>query len=364
MNLHVGRAMRIVFQTSPYLMYRAAVYGAICGVTAILLLFLALIGYVFGGGAAAVMLLIGLAAGGLGARLLREYILYLMRAGHVAVITEIIVRDKLPEGVSQTQWGSDKVKMYFKEITVLALIDQMIKGTIRILNRTLFNVLSILPIPGTDGAKKAIQKVVDFSLTYIDESILAYTFKTENENVYEAAQKGIILYCQAWKGLLKNAVALTVLCYAFTIGAALIFLIPLGALAFALPETWAVAKFALFLLALFLGFSLKWILFDPIACTATILTFLRETKDMTPDPAWEERIASVSDKFRDLKQKAASHLNGKGTPPTAPPDQATPDATEQEQPPPAEAVEEQPPPEPAEDTGNDAPAEDDNHEQP
>lgn len=313
MDLQIGRAFRIVFQTTPYLIYRAAVYGALCGVVAALLLFLALIGYVFGSGAAGVMLVIALAGGAFGARMLREYLLYLLRAGHVAVITEIIERGQLPEGVSQTQWGADQVKAYFKEISVLALIDQIIKGVIRILNRTLFNVLNILPVPGMDGAKKVLQKVVDFSVTYIDESILAYTFKTKNDNVFEAAQSGIILYCQAWKGLLKNAVALTVLCYVFTFVSALLFLIPLGVIALMLPETWAFAKFALFLFALFLGFSLKWIVFDPVACTATILTFLRETEDMTPDPDWEARIAAVSERFRDLKQKAATHVKGATT---------------------------------------------------
>lgn len=323
MNLHIGHAMRIVFQTSPYLVYRALVYGTICGAVAVLLLFLALIGYIFGSGAAGVMLIIALAAGGFGARLLREYILYLLRAGHVAVITEIIERGKFPEGTSQTEWGSEKVKAYFKEISVLALIDQMIKGVIRVLNRTIFNVLNILPVPGMDGAKKVIQKIVDFSITYIDESVLAYTFKTENENVYDAAKSGIILYCQAWKGLLKNAVALTVLCYAFTILSALVFLIPLGAIALMLPETWAFAKFALFILALFMGFSLKWIVFDPIACTATIITFLKETENMTPDPAWEERIENVSAKFRELKAKAASSFSGDRGPQ---PDAAAPDS--------------------------------------
>lgn len=319
MNLQIGRAVRIVLQTSPYLFYRAAVYGAICAGAALVLLFLALIGYLFGGTAAFVMLLIALGAGGFGARLLREYVLYLLRAGHVAVITEIIERGKLPEGVSQTQWGSTKVKAFFKEISVLSLIDQMIKGIIRVVNRTLLKVINILPIPGMDKAAKAVEKVVDFSLTYIDESILAYTFKTQNENVYDAAKSGIILYCQAWKGLLKNAVALTVFCYVSTILCALIFLIPLGAIAWALPETWGFAKFGLFLLALFMGFSLKWILFDPIACTATILTFLRETENMVPDPEWEQRIESVSDKFRELKQKAATRMTGEQP---APPDEA------------------------------------------
>lgn len=330
MNLQLGRAFRIVMQTMPYVMYRAMVYGAICGILAIVLLFLALIGRVFGGAAAGVLFIILLVGGGFGARLLREYVLYLLRAGHVAVMTEIIETGSLPEGVSQTQWGKEKVIAHFKEVSVLAFIDQLVKGVIKALNRRLFNIMSIFPIPGMDGAKKVVGKIVDNSLTYVDESILAHTFRTKSENVYSAAQSGIILYCQAWKGLLTNAVALTILCYVSTIVCALIFLVPLGAIAVMLPETWGFAKFGLFVLALFMGFSLKWILFDPIACAATILTFLNETKDMTPDPTWNDRIESVSSRFRELKDKAASYTTQEAP--------AEPSTTE-----PAEDASEEPP---------------------
>lgn len=321
MDLQLGRAFGIVMKTLPYVLYRAAVYGVICAGFAALLLVLALIGYVFGGGAAAVLFVIFMAAGGFGARFLREYVLYLLRAGHVAVITELIEQGSLPAGVSQTQWGADQVKVFFKEISVLALIDQLVKGAIGAVNRTLFNVMTILPLPGLDGLSKIAQKVVDFSLTYIDESILAYTFKTKNERVYEAAKSGVILYCQAWKGLLKNAVALTLLSYVFTVVGALIFLIPLGAVAWMLPASAGFAKFALFALALFMGVSLKWILFDPIACTSTILTFLAETENMVPDPAWESRIEAASGKFRELKDKAAEQIRGAATVADAPPEE-------------------------------------------
>ncbi|NLV44326.1 MAG: hypothetical protein GXY07_07480, partial [Candidatus Hydrogenedentes bacterium] len=163
-----------------------------------------LIGRVFGGGAALVLFVIGAGAGSFGLPLLREYVLYLLRAGHVAVITEIIEQGSLPEDVNQTQWGRDKVTAYFKEISVLALVDQLIKGIIGMLNRVLFNVMTILPIPGLEGAAKVAQKVVDFSLTYVDESILSYTFKTRNKNVYDAAKTGIILYCQAWERAIEK----------------------------------------------------------------------------------------------------------------------------------------------------------------
>lgn len=309
MNLQLGRAFGIVMRTTPYLVYRASVYGIICGTAALLLLVLALIGRVFGGGAAVVLFLICAGAGSFGLPLLREYVLYLLRAGHIAVITEIIERGGLPAGMSQTDWGKAKVMSHFKEISVLALIDQLIKGIIGVINRVLFNVMTILPIPGLESAAKVAQKVVDFSLTYVDETMLAYTFKTGNENVYDAAKSGIILYCQAWKGLLKNAVALTLLSYVFIVVSTVIFLIPLGGIALMFPATWGFAKFALFILALFMGFSLKWIVFDPVACTATILTFMKETEGMVPDPEWESRIGEVSDKFRELKDKAVAYAS-------------------------------------------------------
>ena len=313
MNLQLTQAMGIVFQTTPYILYRAVVYGVICAMAAVALAVLAVTGRVFGGAAAAVLFVAAAAAGGFGARLVREYILYLLKAGHIALITEIVSEGKLPPNISQTQWAKERVMHYFKEVSVLALVDQMIKGIIHVVNRTLFNVMTVLPIPGLEGGARLAQRVVNFSLTYVDESIIAYTFKTQNENVFDAAKTGIVLYCQSWKGLLKNAAALTVLSYVFVIVAALVFMIPLGVIAFMMPASWSVAKFSLFALALFMGFSLKWILFDPIACTSTVLTFLHESESLTPDTEWEARIEAVSGKFRELKEKAMSSGYGKAS---------------------------------------------------
>jgi len=312
MNLQLGRATSIVLQTTPYLVYRAIIYGALCMAGLVYVAILAGLGAIFGSGAFVVLLVISLAGAGffgLG-RFLGEYVLYLLRAGHVALITEIVTEGKLPEGVSQTVWAKERVMQYFKETSVLALVDQLVKGIIRAVNRTLFNVMTILPIPGTEGAAKLAQRVVDFSLTYIDESVLAYTFKTKNDNVFDAAKTAIILYCQSWKGILKNAVALALLSYAFVVVAVIIFLIPLGAIAWALPASWGTVKFVLFIVALFLGLSLKWVLFDPIACTSTILTFLHESEGQAADPEWEAKLDKVSDKFRELKDKAAEKLAG------------------------------------------------------
>jgi len=304
MSLQLGEAIKIVGQTKIYLLYRAVIYGSIALVVAVFLGILVLIGSVFGSGAAMVLFIIALLAGGFGFRLLREYVLYLLQAGHIALITEIAGAGALPSGISQTVWAKERVMKYYKEVSVLALVDQLVKGVLVSINRTLFNVMNALPIPGLESLAGIVQRIVNFSLTYIDESVIAYTFRTKNENVFDAARSGILIYCQSWKALLKNAVALTLLSYVFVILTTIVFMIPLGALALFLPSSWAFVKFALFVLSLFLGISVKWILFDPVACTSTLLTFLKEAESTKPDPAWESKIEAVSDKFRTLKAKA------------------------------------------------------------
>ncbi len=338
----IRRSCKLVRQTMPYIGYRAAVYGIICGVVAVLLLILALIGRVFGPNAAMVLFIIALVGGGFGWRLLRDYVLYLLQAGHVALITELVVNGALPEGIRQTAWARERVLHYFKEISILALVDQLVKGIINVLNRTLFNVVNALPIPSLGGVAKVAQKIVGLSLTYVDESILAYTFKTRNENVYDAAKTGIVIYAQSWKPILKTAVGLTLLSYAFSLVATLVFLIPLGAVALAAPSV----RFAMFLLALFMGFSAKWILFDPIACTATMIVFLEEAAKTPPNPEWEAKIEAVSSKFSELKQKAVARMAN--PPPPTPPADATPpqppaDATPQTEAPKPRDAEPEPP---------------------
>ena len=141
---------------------------------------------------------------------------------------------------------------YYKEVSVLALVDQLIKGVLVSVNRTLFTVMNVLSIPAFDGLANIVQRIVNFSLTYIDESVIAYTFRTGNENVFDAAKSGILVYCQSWKALLKNAVMLTVLSYVFIIVTTIVFMIPLGVLAQFLPSSWVLGKFFLFVMAFFL----------------------------------------------------------------------------------------------------------------
>ena len=77
-----------------------------------------------------------------------------------------------------------------------------IKGIIGV-NRVLFNVMTICQYRDWNPPRWPRRWWI--SAYYVDGP--TYAFKTGNENVYDAAKSGIILYCQSWKGLLKNAMA-------------------------------------------------------------------------------------------------------------------------------------------------------------
>jgi len=62
---------------------------------------------------------------------LREYILYIVKAGHIAVLVELIDNRPLPEGRGQIEHAQRIVRARFAEASVLFAVDQLIKGVLR-----------------------------------------------------------------------------------------------------------------------------------------------------------------------------------------------------------------------------------------
>lgn len=320
MNFHFGEALKILLKTTPYLLVRAAIYGALGLAMALYLGLVLIIGKVFGGGGA-VFFLIGLGVLVGLVRMAKRYALYLVDAGHIAVITELIVRGSLPEGVNQFQYGKELVTRMFKEVSLLFVVDRLVDGAIRAINRTVAQVADILPIPGMDGVAKIANSVVDFSLTYVDETMLSYSLARQDENIWESAKRGIILYAQNWKPILITAAGCAATNFAAFIVVFLVLLIPFGM--FAMMTHNETLKLFWLAVAFSLAYGVKLALFKPFFQISTILTFTEAIKGQVPNRQWEEKLEMVSDKFREIKDKAVSYTR----PSPAAPNQA---ATEQE----------------------------------
>ncbi|MGH7831070.1 MAG: hypothetical protein ACREP8_12940, partial [Candidatus Binatia bacterium] len=238
-------------------------------------------------------------------KLFREYVLYVIKIGHVAVIVRFALHGDLPEGVSQVAWGKEQVMKRFKETSVLFVVDRLVAGVINAINgmmRAMGNMLS--GVPGVGGMVRLAQGVLRFSLTYVDEAVLARNFFKEGETVWESAKTGLVLYAQTWREILKTALVLGIAALVGYGVLLVLFLIPALGLGGAYPSIKIPAVIAAFILAA----VLKLALLDPWALTNMILLYIHETKDLAPNAEWENKLAKVSAKFRRIQQQAASAL--------------------------------------------------------
>jgi len=314
MGLQFERALAIVRQTLPYVLYRMLAYGLLCLCVIVYLLLLAVIGVVFGAGAFWVLLVVSVAlvvAGGVGS-FLSEHLFYQHRAGHVALITEIIAEGQLPIGISQMKWARGRVLHYFHGAGLLPEVRRLLHEILRAVHGSLVDVGPALPVTGVEGKSKLTQQVVGLSQGYVEEAGIAYVFRTRDENVFEAARTAVLLYGQCWKNVLAHAVTLTLLSYGFVLVAAVIFLVPLGVLAWIMPGEWIVMRFTVFAVGVFMGFCAKWALFDPVASAAIILTFFGESDISTPDPEWERKLEAATPAYAELVAKAAEKASESG----------------------------------------------------
>jgi len=233
-----GRALGMVVQTLPFIVLRIILYAGIALAYVVTVGLGGALGWGFGhmgagdGGPASGALwgsIIGfvLVSGAL--YLAREYILYLVKAAHIAVLVEIYDGRSVPAGQSQIGYGATFVKSHFAESSVLFGVDQLIKAVLRSLFRTINFFSAFLPIPALQSLIRLAESFVRMSLTYVDEIILAYLIRTKTINPWGTARDGIILFAQNYTHFLKNAVWLSIMMWGLTFVLFVLLLAPAAA---------------------------------------------------------------------------------------------------------------------------------------
>jgi len=297
----------LLMRTLPYVLVRVLIYG-LYGLVAVLYFGAALLLSKLFGGAGGIVMLVALGLFGAFYYWSRRYLLYMVKAGHVALLTEMH-SGRNPEGQGgQFQYGKELVKNRVKDISILFAVDALVEGVLRAFSRTVVSIADILPLPGLQGLAKAGTAIVDRSLTYVDEAIFSYSILHRDKDLWVAAKEGVILYAQTWKQLLQTAVAVWLAAKIFIVLAALLLLIPFGMLAAAFPAM----NWAFLLSAIALAVLAEAALFEPLALATMIVAFQEGVRGQVPHPEWEARLETVSGKFRELKEKAAAAVAARG----------------------------------------------------
>lgn len=318
-DFSVGRALSLMLQTLPFVLLRMAVY------------FGAALAYVLVTGAGAG---IGWGIGGFGDSgfqanatiwggvigfglvgavmyLAREYVLYIVKAGHIAVLVKLLDGEQMPEGRSQVAYAREEVTKRFAQASVLFGVDQLVKGVLRAITELVRGIMSILPIPGAKQFVSIVHAFLRIAVGFIDEVILAYAIRTKSDNAWASAQTGLVLYAQNYKPMLKNAAWLALIVYGLSFVVFLVMLAPAALAVYLIPGAWSAGGIVF---ALIFAWAVKAALLEPFAITCMMEVYFRTIAGQAPDPAWEAKLDSLSAKFTKLKEKARTYQPPRATP--------------------------------------------------
>lgn len=314
-DFSVGQALALMSKTLPFIVFRIAVYGGIALAYVLATGVGAGVGWgvgAFGDGEfqASSTVWGGIVGFGLVAGILyfaREYILYIVKAGHIAVLVKLIDGQAIPDGQEQIAYASTVVKQRFAQSSVLFAVDQLVKGVLGAIIGIVQGVASLLPIPGLQNLVGLVRAFLRISIGLVDEVILAHAIRTEAENPWVSAREALVLYAQNYPTMLRNAAWLTLITYLLAFVVFLVMLAPAGLIVWLIPGGWAAGGF---IFAIVFAWAVKVALIEPFAIACMMQVFFRVTAGQTPDPEWEDRISGVSRKFNELKQRAIQWVGG------------------------------------------------------
>ena len=315
-DFSLSRAFGLMLRTWPFLLFRAVVYFGIAAALVVVTGTGAGVGYgvgmfgdaefqagsTFWGGAVG----FGLTAGGV--FFLRDYLLYMVKAGHIAVLVELLDNRPIPGGQGQIAYARTIVADRFGQASALFALDQLVKGVINVITGLTEGLLSILPIPGLDRLMGAVRAYLRLAVGLVDEVILAHAIRERSDNAWEAAHDGLVLYAQNARPMLVNAAWLTLITWVLAFVVFALMIAPAAAVVWLLPGD---SSAGMFIFAVVFAWAVKAAVIEPFALACLLQVFFKVTEGQVPKPEWRGRLAQASTKFRTLGERA---LNWRPTP--------------------------------------------------
>ena len=233
-----------------------------------------------------------------------EYIGYMIKAAHVAVIGELALYGKVPEGVKLTDYGKQKVKERFLTANAFFAIDKLMSSAVQQIQNMISKVGGMFEkIEIIQTIISIVNIFIGIVLGYVDEAVLARVFQKKEDGAWKASCDGVVLYFQNWKEILKNALGITlgvVLFYAVGMGIlyGIIFLISGGA-----GDIWAIF---FIIVAFFVIDVIKVSFVDSYVTISVVNKYLPLTINQTPAVDIYEKAKGWSKKFQEMCNKAST----------------------------------------------------------
>lgn len=236
--------------------------------------------------------------------LVREWFLYMLKAGHIAVLVAVLDARPVATGLGQIPYAHGVVQARFLEANVLFVVDQLVKGVVRAVTGIVDVAAAILPLPGLAGLARFARAVVRIAIGFVDEVILAYNIRVGPANPYRTAQDALVLFAQNGAWILKNAAWLAAIVWGLAFLLFLAFLAPAAAILYAFPG--ALSNLG-FVLAIVFALCVKAAVLEPFAIASLMQVYFRAIEGQAPREDWHVHLDEVSARFRALGEKARDH---------------------------------------------------------
>ena len=227
-----------------------------------------------------------------------RYVGYMLKAGHVAMVTTAVTTGTLPE--NQLEAAKNMVKERFATANVYFVVDRLVTGAVGQLQKGLQKIDDLLgKIPGVSIIVSFAQVFVNIALGYIDECCLGYTFLHKEQSAYKSAADGVVIYFQNWKKLLKDAAVTALIVMGVSVLAWLLPFIIFAVILGAFGVHWIVA----FILALMVSAIIKSAFIDSWMMVKMMVSYMQvaPTTQITFD--LYDKLCKLSGKFKNLFNK-------------------------------------------------------------
>ncbi|ADU28533.1 hypothetical protein [Evansella cellulosilytica] len=257
-------------------------------------------------------------------RFVERYFLYMVKVGHIAVVTELLRTGKVPEGKNQISYGKDQVVNNFGSANVAFVVDKIIYGAVKQIQRWLMRIGNFLSfVPAAKKIIGIISKIMEVSLRYVDEAILSYIMlrksqiaeaaataeegsDSEEESVWKSACDGVVLYAQSWKKIVMTAAGIVAFVYIlnFVIFIPSVFAF-MGISSAITSNAGAAAILGWFAIvgAYIVTAMIKRAIVDPIAMIAMVRAYQLNIQNIEPNIDLQQKLLNISSKFKQLFNK-------------------------------------------------------------
>lgn len=320
-DFSVGTALSLMARTMPFIIFRILVYFGIT--TAIILMTGTGAGFGYGIGAfgtdefqASSTVWGGII--GFGGTIgviffFRDYLLYLVQAGHIAVMVDLLQDGQVPGGRAQIDHAWGVVRERFGEASALFELDRLVHGVIGAITGIVEGILSFFPIPGLQNIMGVLRAYLRLAVGLMDEMVIAHAIRTGAENPWKNAQEALVLYAQNTKPMMIAAAWLMAMSWVLSFVVFLLMLAPAAGVVYLMPGDVAAGGFVF---ALVFAWAVKAALIEPFCIACLMQVFFKVTDGQVPNPEWAAKLGRASDKFRHMGDQAAawmgSRFNGLG----------------------------------------------------